>query len=102
MKLHSRWIGEDFKRIRITGGASECSSFRQILADVFQAAIETIAVPDSAGLGAALRAANAAGKIPFSQMYDKFTAATGTAAPDPSKATLYGTALKAYARLESE
>ena len=100
MKLHSRWIGEDFKRIRITGGASECHSFRQILADVFQAEIEIIAVTDSAGLGAALRAANAAGKIPFKAMYDKFTAATGTVAPDPSKAELYATALEAYTALE--
>ncbi len=100
MKLHSRWIGEDFKRIRITGGASGCRSFRQILADVFQAEIETIAVPDSAGLGAALRAANAAGKIPFNTMYEKFTVASESVKPNSSNAAVYATALKAYAALE--
>lgn len=100
MKLHSRWIGEDFKRIRITGGASECRSFRQILADVFQAEIETIAVPDSAGLGAALRAANAAGRIQFQALYEKFTAATESVTPNPANAAVYATALKAYAKLE--
>jgi xylulokinase len=102
MKLHSRWIGEDFKRLRITGGASECRSFRQILADVFQAKIEQIAVPDSAGLGAALRAANAAGKIPFKTLYEKFTAATESLNPNPANAAVYTAALQTYAALEPD
>ncbi|MFA6102515.1 MAG: FGGY family carbohydrate kinase [Victivallaceae bacterium] len=100
MKLHSRWIGEDFKRIRITGGASECRSFRQILADVFQAEIEKIAVADSAGLGAALRAANAAGKIPFNELYEKFTAAAESVKPNPANAGVYAAALQVFAGLE--
>ncbi len=101
MKLHSRWIGEDFKRIRITGGASECSSFRQILADVFQAEIEKIAIPDSAGLGAALRAANATGRMSFKKLYEKFTAAPESAKPNPDNAAVYAAALQAYADLET-
>ena len=67
---------------------------------MFQAEIETIAVPDSAGLGAALRAANAAGKIPFQALYEKFTAATESDTPNPANAAVYATALKAYAKLE--
>jgi xylulokinase len=101
MKLHSRWIGENFKRIRITGGASECRSFRQILADVFQAEIEKIVIPDSAGLGAAFRAANAAGKIPLKKLYGKFTASPESAKPNLNNAAVYATALEAYAALEA-
>ena len=101
MKLHSRWIGEDFKRIRVTGGASGCRSFRQILADVFQAEIEQIAIPDSAGIGAALRAANAIGRIPFSVLYRKFTAAVESTKSNPANAVIYDHALQEYADLSS-
>ncbi|MHB9138768.1 MAG: xylulokinase [Victivallaceae bacterium] len=100
MKLHSRWIGEDFKRIRITGGASECRAFRQILADVFQAEIEQISISDSAGIGAALRAASAVGKIAFPTLYGKFAAAVELMKPDSATAAIYDRALQEYANLE--
>lgn len=64
MRLHSVWQNEAFRRIRVTGGASKSAALRRIIADVFQSEVETIAVSNSAGLGAALRAANAAGGIP--------------------------------------
>jgi xylulokinase len=102
MKLHSRWIGNQFNKIRITGGASECSSFRQILADVFQTKIEQIAVADSAGLGAALRAANTVGKIPFKELFAQFSAAAGITQPNPDNASLYSAALEQYAALEKK
>ena len=54
MRLHSRWQQANFKRIRVTGGASKSPAFRQILADVFEAPIESIRVANSAALGAAL------------------------------------------------
>ena len=70
MRLHSSWMGETFTRIRVTGGASNCTPFLQILANVFQAQIEKIAIVDSAGLGAALRAASAVAKVPFHKLFN--------------------------------
>jgi len=58
MRLHSGWLGEEFTRIRVTGGASKSAALRRIIADVFQARVETISVGNSAGFGAAIRAAN--------------------------------------------
>jgi xylulokinase len=100
MKLHSNWIGETFTRIRVTGGASKSPVFLQILADVFQVQIETIAIPDSAGLGAALRAANAVAKVPFSELFEQFTASKEIIKPNPVNKTVYEDALKRYEELE--
>jgi xylulokinase len=102
MRLHSNWMGETFTRIRVTGGASNCAPFLQILADVFQAQIEKIAITDSAGLGAALRAANAITRVPFSKLFEKFTAAKKVISSNPDNATIYDNALKRYTELEQE
>ncbi|MBU8902101.1 MAG: hypothetical protein KOO69_05125 [Victivallales bacterium] len=100
MRLHSSWMGETFTRIRITGGASNCAPFLQILADVFQAQIEKIAITDSAGLGAALRVANAVAKVPFHKLFEQFTAAKEIILPNPDNAKIYNDALKEYEKLE--
>lgn len=100
MKLHSGWMGETFTRIRVTGGASNCAPFLQILSDVFQAQIEKIAITDSAGLGAALRAANAVAKVPFSKLFEQFTASKEIIKPNPENKAVYEEALKRYAELE--
>ncbi len=102
MRLHSSWMGETFTRIRITGGASNCTPFLQILADVFQAQIEKIAITDSAGLGAALRAANAVAQVPFAGLFDKFTAAKEIILPNPDNSKIYDNAMKKYAELENQ
>lgn len=102
MRLHSSWMGETFTRIRITGGASNCAPFLQILADVFQAQIEKIAITDSAGLGAALRAANAVAKTPFQKLFEKFTASKEIILPNPNNAKIYDKALKKYIQLGLE
>ena len=99
MKLHSAWQGEIFHRIRVTGGASKSPAFRQILADVFQAEIETIAVSNSAGLGAAIRAAHAAG-FSWESLSRMFCRAEATVKPDASAAEIYRRQLAAYAELE--
>jgi len=100
MRLHSSWMGETFTRIRITGGASNCTPFLQILADVFQAQIEKIAITDSAGLGAALRAANAVAKVPFYKLFEQFTASKEIILPNPDNKAVYDDALKEYENLE--
>ena len=101
MRLHSRWQQANFKRIRVTGGASKSPAFRQILADVFEAPLESIRVANSAALGAALRAANAVGGIPFPELYRKFCAATETVAPVPANARIYAGRLPVFRQFEA-
>lgn len=100
MKLHSAWQHEDIKRIRVTGGASGSPAFRQILADVFQADIETIAVGNSAGLGAAIRAANIAGGISMDKLRGMFCGTVETTRANPGNADCYANALVRYAGFE--
>ena len=100
MRAHSAWQGEDFRRIRVTGGASKSPALRQILANVFQAEIETISVSNSAGLGAAIRAANTVGKLAFEQLYATFCRTVETVSPDPATADTYRELLGDYIAFE--
>lgn len=101
LRLHSSWQGEKFHRIRVTGGASKSSGFRRILADVFQAEIETIQVTNSAGLGAALRAANVVEHLGFDQLAARFCRPTGTISPNPDHAELYNEMLEKFRDFEA-
>ncbi len=101
MRLHSAWQGEDFTRIRVTGGASKSRGFRQVLANVFQAEIETISISNSAGLGAAMRAANAVGGLSFDALSDRFCKATEVIHPDRSLKETSAQMLAAFAAFES-
>ena len=102
MRRHSAWQGDgSFKRIRVTGGASKSATFRQILADVFQAKIETVSIANSASLGAAIRAANGIEGTPFEDLYAKFCSAASVIEPDASLRGLYDGMLADYAALES-
>jgi xylulokinase len=60
LRLHSRWVGTPTTQLLLTGGASENPAVAKIFADVFGAPVYRLAVSDSAALGAALRAAEAA------------------------------------------
>ena len=62
--------------------------------------METIQVSNSAGLGAAMRAAAAEGKYSFAELNSLFTAATEVVFPDPAKKELYGKCLHLYEELE--
>ena len=59
MRERTRWIG-DFKKVFVTGGASRSRGIRSVIADVFQAQVETLDVADSAAVGGARLAAKAA------------------------------------------
>ena len=102
MRKHTLYLSEKIKKIRLTGGASLCGSFRQIIADVFQADVEIIQVSNSAGLGAAMRAAAAAGNYSFAFLNSLFTAATEVVFPDRSKKELYEKSLFLYGELEKK
>ena len=102
MRRHSAWQGDgSFKRIRVTGGASKSATFRQILADVFQAKIETVSIANSASLGAAIRAANGIDNTPFEDLYAMFCASASVIEPDASLRGLYDGMMADYAALES-
>lgn len=99
LKLHSQWLGQ-FERLRLTGGASRDQALMQIIADVFQVPVETLAITDSAALGSAIRAANAADGCDFEALYRKFSRAEKTVTPDLATASVYAEALAAYASSE--
>lgn len=99
MKLHSSWIGDSFSKIRITGGASRSPGLVQVIADVFQADVELISVPESAALGAAMRAANASESAPWNQLYATFCAPTQTVRPNPATAPIYERLIEDFSSL---
>jgi xylulokinase len=60
MRLHASKLGVDRpKRILLTGGASRNKGIQQVIANVFGAPVVIAATPDTAALGAALRAKHA-------------------------------------------
>ena len=99
LRVHSGWIG-DFDTIRVTGGASRSTGILQTLANVFQARVETIAVQDSAALGAAMIAAHTVSGHDFEALARAFAPAVHTTEPDPATQPAYQAALDAYLDLE--
>ena len=101
MRVMSQWIGE-FQAIRVTGGASRSRGLVQLIANVFQAKVDLIAVPDSSALGAALRAAHSAAGLSWQELSAEFAAATGTVSPEPGSAPAYRAVIEAYRSFISE
>jgi xylulokinase len=58
IKLCSEWMQLKPEVIYLTGGASKNDAIAQVIADVFQAKVQRLAVSGSVCLGAAMRAAN--------------------------------------------
>jgi xylulokinase len=104
MKLHSGWIGETPAAIRVTGGASRSDGICQVLADVFNAAVERLEVGNSAALGAAVRAAQAIEALSWDNVTARFCRcdAARTLTPIPGNVAVYQTLLPAFAALEAE
>jgi xylulokinase len=72
MKCRSDWMQLKPEVIYITGGASQNDAIAQVIADIFQAKVQRLAVTGSVGLGAAMRAAsNSLGK-PISELEETF------------------------------
>ncbi len=100
IRVHSQWIG-DFETIRVTGGASRSTGILQTLANVFQATVETIAVQDSAALGAAMLAAHVIGHHDYPCLTKALAPATATILPDPATRPIYQRLLATYLLLET-
>ena len=63
MKRRTEWIGVKTEVIYLTGGASKNDAIAQVIANIFQAKVERLAVSGSVALGGAMRAAsNSLGK----------------------------------------
>jgi sugar (pentulose or hexulose) kinase len=100
MRLHSQWMAVTPKRIRLTGGASTNNGIAQIVADVFQAPVERLAIPNSAALGAALIAAAAGGHNLQTLQQTFCRASSGSETkPDPTLAPAYQNALEEFENL---
>ncbi|MEO6603551.1 MAG: FGGY family carbohydrate kinase [Polyangiaceae bacterium] len=93
MQRHSDWIGQAPKCLRVTGGASKNRGILRVLADVFEARIESLESASSAALGGAIRAAQAVEGLPWAELYARFVA------PDPG-AGLESTPDSAFAYTE--
>ncbi len=90
MRHHSDWIGEKPTTLLATGGASKNRGILQVLADVFQAEVRTLAVANSSALGGALRAAQAVEGRPFAELFKPFCApGPERTAPSPKVKSVY-------------
>ena len=58
MKQRTDWMQLQPEVIYLTGGASQNDAIAQVVADIFQAKVQRLAVSGSVALGAAMRAAN--------------------------------------------
>ena len=103
MKVHADWIGEAPDRVRVTGGASQNRAIRQVLADVFQAEIQSLSVSNSAALGAALRAANGAGDHEWESLFGQFCKLDPeVTTPQPGNAEVYAEMAERFQALLAE
>jgi xylulokinase len=108
LALHSRWMGVTVDVIHATGGGATNAQILQVMADVFGAEVRRIETPNSAALGAALRALHAdrldAGRA---RSWDDVIEGLEQAAPPrllsrPAHHATYRTLLPRYADFERE
>ncbi len=72
MKQRSAWMQLDTEAIYLTGGASKNDALAQVVADIFQAKVQRLAVSGSVGLGAAMRAAANSGENELNELEATF------------------------------
>jgi len=99
LRLHSQWIKDATKTLRVTGGASKSTDVCQILADVFGARVERLETGNSAGLGAAMRSAHGAGAANWEELTGRFCkpVAGQDVTPMPGNVAVYAQMLPKYA-----
>jgi xylulokinase len=100
LRHHAEWIG-DFKTLRVTGGGSNSEGILQTLADVFNAAVETISTADSAALGSAMIAAHVAGGTSYAALAAAFCPPTRTILPRAEAVRIYAAHMTAFSEFES-
>jgi len=97
IKLCSDWMQLKPEVIYLTGGASKNDEIAQVIADVFQAKVQRLAVSGSVGLGAAMRAASNSLGCSISDLEAQFCKpeANSTIAPKAA-ANAYDATAKAF------
>jgi xylulokinase len=99
MKIHSSWISEAPTTIRITGGASCDDGIARVLADVFNVNIQRLLTSNSAGLGAALMAAQGVTKADWNDLHDVFSKANSASIePNAKNSAVYNQILPEFGR----
>jgi xylulokinase len=109
MRIHSQWMGTAPRSILATGGASTNAAILRVMADVMNCPVLRIDAPNSAALGAALRAGHGwlaeAGKKPaWCEIVSGFAepAPGSKIEPDPMAAGVYDRLIERYARCQRE
>jgi xylulokinase len=84
-------LGLAASEIRLTGGGSKSSVWRQMSADVFGVPVVGLATAEGAGLGAAIQAAHANGQGSYEALCEKYVALDEStrAKPDLEAAAMY-------------
>ncbi|MGE9295628.1 MAG: xylulokinase [Puniceicoccales bacterium] len=86
MKLRSDWMQLHPKVIYLTGGASKNTAIAQVIADIFQAKAQRLAVSSSVALGSAMRAAVNSLRADLASLELAFCAPDESVAAEPSVA----------------
>ncbi len=99
LRLHSSWIETEPGELRVTGGAAKSTEVCQVLADVFGTRVERLETGNSAGLGAALRAAQGMGVDNWRGLAATFCkpASGQTVEPIPEHVAVYRKMLPTFA-----
>nr|XP_061799117.1 xylulose kinase-like [Nerophis lumbriciformis] len=95
MRKYSDWLGVKPEVILLTGGASQNDGIAQVVADVFNTAVERLEVTGSAGLGAAMRAA-VAGGVPLESLEVAYSSPVERSRIEPEAGDFYAEQLKIY------
>jgi xylulokinase len=88
MRRFSDWIGHAPRQLVLTGGASRNAGIRRVIADVFQTPVRVLRVANASALGAALRAAQAVGGSPWSELFSTFVALDPDVRVEPDPRTI--------------
>ena len=104
MRNHAEEAGLIPTSLRATGGASQNKAILQIMADVFACPVEVLDIPNSAALGAALRAVQAIEQKPWLEVVSEFslTNPDSRVEPDANSILLYEQLRKTYAEREAK
>ncbi len=97
MKLRTDWMHLHPEIIYLTGGASKNNAIAQVIADIFQAKVQRLAVSGSVGLGAAMRAASNSLGPNISDLENTFCQPEAGSTIEPqTDAALYAVAAKEF------
>ena len=98
MRRHSDWIGHAPRQLVLTGGASRNAAIQRVIADVFQTPVRLLQVANASALGGALRAAEAAGKLGWEELFASFVALDPNVQVEPDRTTsaTYATLSRAF------